>query len=45
MFKKPYEDGFQLIRTYWDWKICKIYKVTSRLNAKSHVLTFLEAIL
>jgi hypothetical protein len=46
MFKKPYEDGFQSLQNYQKWKILIILqKITSRLNSKSDVLTFLEAIL
>jgi hypothetical protein len=46
MLKKPDEDGFQSLRNYQKWKIWIIlHKITSRLNTKSHVLTFLGAIL
>jgi tRNA (Thr-GGU) A37 N-methylase len=46
MLKKPYEDGFQSLQNYQKWKILIIlHEIKSRLNKKSHVLTFLEAIL
>jgi hypothetical protein len=46
MFKKLYEDGFQSLRNYQKWKIWIIlHKTKARLNTKSYVLTFLEAIM
>jgi hypothetical protein len=46
MFKKPDEDGFQSLRNYQKWKIWVIlHKLTPRLNTKSDVLIFLEAIM